>query len=97
MRLLHVLSYQPKEHVEDNPNPYVGDLPRLPKKNAKRNYQFADKFLKSKSLLLAYCKHEKLDCIIRKHGVMVYGITNKQINEARKKFNKTAHKNPITL
>lgn len=92
-QLYDVMSYFPKEKREPE-----SDYENVQAKKCNTwNYTFNSADLKSASLLVGYCKKAGLKWKPVQTGIMVNGITNKQINEARKKCNKVSKKFSIQL
>jgi hypothetical protein len=92
-RLYSLLSYEPREYREE-PKKYEEEHQ---KKCTVWNYTFNADDLKSPSLLIGYLKRVGLKWKLAQRGIMVYNITNRQINEARKQCNKPSRKFSIQL
>lgn len=91
-RLFEILSYIPKEPKEMAS--YIDE------DNAKKsiwNYEFCSKDLKSASKLVWWCNKHSIMFKYTISGIMVYNVSNSQINEARKLCNKPAKKFSIKI
>lgn len=93
-QLLRIVSYVPREREPEPKDQYIN---QNAKKCTKWKYTFAATDLKSVSLLIGFCNKNNLRYHVVERGIMVFDITNKQVNQARKKCNKISKKFAIIL
>lgn len=93
-QLFHVLSFTPKERPED-PVPYEDPAPSKPCKAW--DYEFAYKDMKHPQMVLDWCKKHGHTPHKRERGIFVRQLSNNEINEVRRKCNKSTKAYPIQL